>query len=62
MSLRHDTAEYLAHWLEERELYEKYDDTDQLWLTRHGQPYQGSSLRYVLNAVKDEAGIDRHIT
>lgn len=62
VSLRRETAEYLARWMEEREMYEKYDDTDQLWLTRHNNPYNASSLRYVLEAVCDVAGIERHIS
>lgn len=62
VSLRRETAEYLTRWLEERELYEKYDDTDSLWLTRHSNPYSGSSLRYVLDAVCDLAGIERDIS
>ncbi|PHQ38978.1 integrase [Halorubrum persicum] len=62
VSLREETTDYLARWLEERELYEKYDDTDRLWLTRHGNPYSGSSLRYVLDAVCEEAGIDRDLS
>lgn len=62
VSLRRETAEYLVRWLEERELYEKYEDTDHLWLTRHSNPYGGSSLRYVLDAVCDLADIDRDIS
>lgn len=59
VSLREETAEYLARWLEEREMYEKYDDTDQLWLTRHGNPYTGKSLRVLLDNLRDIAGIER---
>lgn len=44
VSLREETKDYLVRWLEERELYEKYDNTDQLWLTRHSNPYGSSSL------------------
>ncbi|MGB9986208.1 tyrosine-type recombinase/integrase [Salarchaeum japonicum] len=62
VSLRRETAEYLARWLEEREMYEKYDDTDRLWLTRHGNPYGASSLRYMLDSVCEIAGIDRDIS
>lgn len=59
VSLRRETAEYLARWLEEREMYEKYDDTDQLWLTRHSNPYGSSSLRYLLDNLCELAGIER---
>ncbi|SEH11197.1 Site-specific recombinase XerD [Natronorubrum sediminis] len=62
VSLRRETTEYLARWLEEREMYDKYDDTDRLWLTRHSNPYSGSSLRYVLDATCNIAGIDRDIS
>lgn len=62
VSLRQDTTDYLARWLEEREMYEKYDDSDRLWLTRHGNPYSSSSLRYVLDAVCEVAGIDRDLS
>jgi integrase len=62
VSLRRETAEYLARWLEERRMYDKYADTDALWLTRHSNRYGGSSLRYVLDAVCDVAGIERDIS
>lgn len=59
VSLRQETTEYLARWLDEREMYDKYDDTDQLWLTRHGNPYTGKSLRVLLDNLRDIAGIER---
>jgi integrase len=59
VSLTQETAEYLARWLEEREIYEKYDDTDQLWLTRHGNPYSAKSLRVLLDNLREMAGIER---
>lgn len=62
VSLKHETAEYLGLWLKERELYTKYDDTEQLWLTRHGNPYSGSSLTVLLDNLCEIAGIDRDIT
>lgn len=62
VSLRQETAEYLGHWLQEREIYDKYDDTDNLWLTRHGNPYGGSSLRVLLDNLCEIAGIERGIT
>lgn len=30
VSLRRETTEYLARWLDERKMYDKYDDTDDL--------------------------------
>ncbi|WP_458188956.1 tyrosine-type recombinase/integrase [Haladaptatus sp. NG-WS-4] len=51
------TAEALEHWLEEREVYERYQGTDSLWLTREGNPYQTTSLRNLLKRLCDLAGI-----
>jgi site-specific recombinase XerD len=62
VSLRRETAEYLARWIEEREMYDRYDDTDQLWLTRHGNPYGSSSLRVLLDNLREITGIDRDIS
>lgn len=59
VSLRQETTEYLARWLDEREMYRKYDDTDQLWLTRHSNPYSGKSLRVLLDNLREIAGIER---
>lgn len=58
-SLREETTEYLARWLEEREMYDKYSDTDRLWLTRHGNPYSAKSLRVLLDNLREIAGIER---
>jgi site-specific recombinase XerD len=43
-------------------MYEKYDETDALWLTRHANPYSSSSLRYVLDSVCEIAEIDRDLS
>jgi len=51
------TADALARWLSERELYEKYAETDALWLTRQGNPYGSSALIHVLTRLFKEAGI-----
>lgn len=61
-SVRTETASYLARWLEERELYDKYDDTDSLWLTRHGNPYNSSSLKVLLDNLREIAGIEREFS
>ncbi len=58
VSLRRSTAELLQNWLRERELYDKYLDSDQLWLTRHGNPYRSSSLKYVLEKIAEVADIN----
>lgn len=57
VGLQRRTAKALERWLEERKQYELYDDTDQLWLTRFGNPYQTSSLRRVLEKLFEIAGI-----
>jgi len=62
VSLRQETAEYLGHWLKEREIYDKYDDTDTLWLTRHANPYNPSSLSLLLDNLCEKAGIERDMT
>lgn len=62
VSLRNDTTEYLHRWLDERKMYDKYDDTDRLWLTRHWNPYSDKSLRVLLDNLREIAGIERDLT
>jgi site-specific recombinase XerD len=58
VGLKHRTAHVLERWLEQRDAYEEYDDTRQLWLTREANPYSSASLRYVLHRLCEIAGID----
>ena len=58
VSLTTRTADALERWLEERAQYEQYQETDALWLTREGNPYQSGSLRRLIRKLCDEAGID----
>lgn len=58
VSLQSRTAEILRRWIEERRLYGKYDGTDTLWLTRENNPYQSTSLKYVLEKLTGLAGIE----
>nr|WP_245698861.1 site-specific integrase [Halopelagius longus] len=58
VSLQSRTAEILQRWTEERRLYDKYGETDRLWLTREGNPYQSTALKYVLGKLTDLAGIE----
>lgn len=58
VGLKHRTAHVLERWLEQRDAYEEYDDTNQLWLTREANPYSSASLRYVLHRLCEIAGID----
>lgn len=57
VSLPGRTANALDRWLTEREHYDLYDETDALWLTRFGNPYNRSSLRRVLLKLFEIAGI-----
>lgn len=57
VSITERTASALERWLEERERYERYDDTDLLWLTTHGNPYGSQSLGRLLKRLCDDAGI-----
>lgn len=57
VGLKDRTTEMLGRWIEERDTYNKYDDTDTLWLTREGNPYSTSSLGYLIKRLCGEAGI-----
>ena len=56
--LTQKTQQILGRWLQERENYDKYDDTDRLWLTREANPYQTSALKYLLTRLAEEAGME----
>lgn len=58
VGVRERTAEMLEKWIEQRKAYSKYDDRDELWLTRSGNPYESASLKYLLMRLCDIAGID----
>ena len=58
VSIQERTAEMLERWLEQRDQYEMYNDTDTLWLTRQANPYQSKSLKDVLLRLCDIADID----
>ena len=57
VSLRDQTARTLASWLEERNNYTKYDNREEIWLTKYSNPYQSDSLGYLLEKLCEEAGI-----
>jgi site-specific recombinase XerD len=57
VSLQERTAEILNRWVEEREQYQRYQGQDNLWLTREGNPYVSSSLRYTLGRLCEIADI-----
>lgn len=62
VSLRRGTADIPGRWLQERELCDKYDDTESLWLTHHNNPYSSSSLRVLLDNLCEIADINRDIS
>lgn len=47
----------LQRWLDERYGYEKYADTDSLWLTKYGNPYGSKSLNDLLNRLLERTQI-----
>lgn len=57
VSLQDKTVKMLDRWLIQRDAIEKYHDTDALWLTRQGNPYQSASLRGTLHRLCEQAGI-----
>jgi len=58
VAIRSQTAQSLQQWLEERECYEKYNDSDKLWLTRESNPYATTSLNRLLDKLCEKAGIE----
>ena len=58
VGLQARTAKLLDRWLDERENYEKYDDSELLWLTKYGNPYKSRSLNEWFHKLCKEAGID----
>jgi len=59
VGLRERTGEILEKWIEERDTYGKYDDSELLWLTKYGNPYGSQALNRRFQTVCDEAGIKR---
>jgi len=58
VALTERTTEALRRWVEQREQYPKYDNTDALWRTRFGNPYGLSSLKKLVEKLCDIADID----
>jgi len=58
VSIRDRTATFLDRWCAERENYDKYEDTDKIWLTRERNPYGSQALRYVLHQLCEIGGIE----
>jgi integrase len=51
-------ATALDHWLDERAEDPRYDDRDELWLTREATPYGSRSLSRLLSRLCEDAGIE----
>lgn len=51
------TATSLGRWLDQLRNYEQYDDTDALWLSQRGNPYNSATLRYLLHRLCEIADI-----
>jgi len=65
VALSDQSCNMLHHWLAERDHYDKYCETDALWLTKYGNPYGSSSLNRFLKRLCETAGIpteDRSLT
>lgn len=53
VALQESTSRILAEWLEERELYDKYDGDDHIWLTKYGNEYGAQTLARLLRRICD---------
>jgi integrase len=51
-------ARPLELWIEQRSNNNNYDDSDHMWLTRKGNPYESHSLNYLLDNLIEEAEIN----
>ncbi|GAB3680508.1 hypothetical protein GCM10028857_03320 [Salinarchaeum chitinilyticum] len=52
------STKMLDRWFSQRENKTKYDESDQIWLNRKGNPYSSRTLNDLLSNLIDEAGID----
>jgi site-specific recombinase XerD len=57
VSITDRTASALNNWLTEREVYDRYDGRDELWLTQADNPYQTQALRRLLQRLCEIAEI-----
>ncbi|MFC6873637.1 tyrosine-type recombinase/integrase [Halobellus marinus] len=57
VSLTDRTANALDRWLTERATYDKYQDSDSIWLNRSGNPYNHHSLNRLFQKVCTTASI-----
>lgn len=62
VSLRDRTVNILEKWIQERKQYEKYKDSEQLWLTRYGNEYSSKGVNRLLQRVLNDSDIERDVT
>jgi site-specific recombinase XerD len=58
VALTDRTTNALQKWLTQRSNYAKYDDTDSLWLTKYGNPYNKDSLSRLVKRLCENANIE----
>lgn len=58
VELTDEEALYLENWLEQRELMERYDGREEIWLNRKSNPYDSGPLNDLLRNLMDEADIE----
>lgn len=58
VGLQDRTADVLDRWLDHRDVCDRYDGTNKLWLTQRGNEHGSHSLKYLVNKLCDIAGID----
>lgn len=57
VSLSSESTNALKKWVDERNSLEKYDDSDAIWLTKYGNPYETGSLNQLLEKLIETANI-----
>ncbi|MFO7926517.1 tyrosine-type recombinase/integrase [Natronomonas sp.] len=56
-TLKNRTVNVLNRWLDERATYEKYQNRDELWLTKKGTRYSSKSCNYLLRRLIEEGNV-----
>ncbi|MFK5603756.1 MULTISPECIES: tyrosine-type recombinase/integrase [Haloferax] len=56
-TLKNRTVKVLRRWLDERASYDKYQDRDELWLTKKATPYSSKSCNYLLTRLIEEGDV-----
>jgi len=58
VTLSERSIRILEKWLDQRVTNTKYDDSDNLWLNRNGNPYDSGNLNILLDNLLNKAGIE----